>query len=42
MGATQPAPVIVPAEAPLRRAAPAVLSLALFFAALEVLRTELR
>ena len=42
MGATQPAAVSAPAAGRLRRAAPAAIGLALFFAALEVLRTELR
>jgi phosphatidylglycerol lysyltransferase len=41
MGATQPAAVSAPV-ARLRRVAPAVISLALFFVALEVLRGELR
>src|SRR5712691_10878450 len=42
LGATQPATVSGAAVARLRRVAPAVISLALFFAALEVLRGELR
>jgi len=42
MGATLPAAVSDTAAARLRRAAPAVISLALFFAALAVLRAELR
>ena len=42
MGATQPAAVSGAAVARLRRVAPAVISLVLFFVALEVLRGELR
>jgi phosphatidylglycerol lysyltransferase len=42
MGPTEPAAVIGAGGGWLRRSAPAVVSLVLFFAALEVLRTELR